>query len=95
MIIRATPNRMPGIRPPMKSWPMDTPPPAAIANRIMLWEGGIITPWQEEVTVTATEKSLSYPESVIMGMRMEPMEDVSATAEPEIPPKNMEARIFT
>ena len=30
-----------------------------------------------------------------MGMRMEPMEDVSATAEPEMPPKNMEARIFT
>lgn len=30
-----------------------------MANRIMLWDGGIITPWQEEVTVTATEKSLS------------------------------------
>ena len=59
MIIKATPSRIPGIKPPMNSWPMDTPPPAAMAKRIMLWEGGIITPWQEEVTVTATEKSLS------------------------------------
>ena len=59
MIISAMPRMMPGIRPPMNSWPMETPPPAAMANRIMLWDGGIITPWQEEVTVTATEKSLS------------------------------------
>ena len=57
----------------------------AMANRIMLWDGGIITPWQDEVTVTATEKSLS--ESVIIGIRMEPMDEVSATAEPEMPPK--------
>ena len=34
-------------------------PPWAMANRIMLWDSGIITPWQDEVTVTATEKSLS------------------------------------
>ena len=43
----------------MNSWPIDTPPPAAMANSIMLWEGGIMTPWHELVTVTATEKSLS------------------------------------
>ena len=58
-----------------------------MANRIMLWDGGIITPWQDEVTVTATEKSLPWPESVIIGIRMEPMDEVSATAEPEMPPK--------
>jgi len=30
-----------------------------------------------------------------MGISIAPMEETSATAEPEIPPKNMEARIFT
>ena len=30
-----------------------------------------------------------------MGISMEPSEEVSATAEPEMPPKNMEARMLT
>ena len=36
---------------------------------------------------TAVEKSASYPWSTIMGIMMEPMEAVSAAAEPEMPPK--------
>ena len=53
----------------------------------MLWLGGTSRPSQEEVMVTAVEKSASYPWSTIMGIMMEPMEAVSAAAEPEIPPK--------
>ena len=44
-------------------------------------------PSQDDVMVTAVEKSLSYPCSSIMGIRMEPREAVSAEAEPEMPPK--------
>ena len=32
----------------------EMPPPAATANRIMLWLGGITTPAIEDVTVTFT-----------------------------------------
>ena len=53
----------------------------------MLWLGGTSNPSQEDVMVTAVEKSSSYPSSTIMGIRMEPREAVSAAAEPEIPPK--------
>ena len=53
----------------------------------MLWLGGTSSPSQEEVIVTAVEKSGSYPSSTIIGIRMEPREAVSAEAEPEIPPK--------
>ena len=53
----------------------------------MLWLGGTSNPSQEEVMVTAVEKSTSYPSSTIMGIRMEPSDAVSAEAEPEMPPK--------
>ena len=53
----------------------------------MLWLGGTSRPSQEDVIVTAVEKSASYPSSTIIGMRMEPREAVSAAADPEIPPK--------
>ena len=42
---------------------------------------------QEEVIVTAVEKSASYPWSTIMGIIIEPIEAVSAAADPEMPPK--------
>ena len=61
----------------------------------MLWDGGIRTPWQAVVTVRPTVNSLSYPCLTIIGMTTEPSDDTSATAEPEIPPKNMESRQFT
>ena len=53
----------------------------------MLWLGGTRSPSQEEVIVTAVEKSPSYPWSTIIGIRIDPKEAVSADAEPEIPPK--------
>jgi len=50
-IIRRRPSPTPGMSPPRKSFPTETPPPAAMAKMIMLWLGGIRTP--------ATEKSAS------------------------------------
>ena len=53
----------------------------------MLCEGGTKRPSQEDVIVTAVEKSASYPSSTIIGIRIDPRDAVSADAEPEIPPK--------
>lgn len=47
------------------------------------------------VTVTATEKSASYPSLTIIGISIAPIEETSATAEPLIPPKSIEAMMFT
>ena len=47
------------------------------------------------VTVSATENSGVYPCLTIIGTTTEPKEETSATAEPEIPPKNMESRQLT
>ena len=56
--------------------------------------GGIIGPITEELAVTATEKSSSYPSLTIAGISAPPMAEVSATAEPDTPAKNMEATIL-
>ena len=48
--------RIPGITPPIKSLPTDTP--ETMANISMGMEGGIIMPTVEEATVTPVEKSL-------------------------------------
>ena len=61
----------------------------------MLWLGGIRIACTDPLTVTAVEKSRGYPLRSISGISTDPMEAVSATAEPEMPPKNVEARIFT
>lgn len=45
--------------------------------------GGIIGPITEELAVTATEKSSSYPSLTMAGIRAPPIAEVSATAEPD------------
>ena len=45
--------------------------------------------------VTAVENSPSYPSFFINGIRIEPKAEVSAVEEPDIPPKNILAKIFT
>ena len=52
-------------------------------------------PWVDDETVTATEKSRSYPFPTIIGMRIGPIDEVSATLDPEIPPKNIDATTLT
>ncbi len=52
-------------------------------------------PCTDPVIVTAVEKPSSYPFFFIIGMSMLPMAVVSAAEDPEMPPKNIEARILT
>ena len=52
-------------------------------------------PMVEEVAVIAALTSFGYFFRIISGIRMLPMEAVSATEEPEIPPKIILARMFT
>ena len=61
----------------------------------MLWLGGTRSPSQDDVIVTAVEKSSSYPCSTIIGIRILPRDAVSAAADPEIPPKKYDATILT
>jgi len=49
--------------------------------------GGIRIPMVEEVALIATEYSLSYPALFIVGIRMEPNPEASATEEPDTPAK--------
>lgn len=55
----------------------------------------MIMPMVEDATVIPAEASGGYPSFSMAGIRMEPRAEVSATEEPEIPPKIMEATMFT
>ncbi len=48
-----------------------------------------------EADVTAAEKSAGYPFFFMAGMRIDPNAAASATAEPEISAKNIEATMLT
>ena len=56
---------------------------------IMLWLGGMRTAWTAVVTVSAIAKFFVYPFFSMAGIMIDPREETSATAEPEMPPKNM------
>lgn len=83
--IRLRPTNIPGMMPPINMAPMEVLTVAPYTTITM--DGGIIGPMTDEEAVTATEKSGSYPSSTMAGISMPPMEEVSATAEPVIPPK--------
>ena len=57
--------------------------------------GGTTIPIVEEATVTPAANSGGYPRFSISGISTDPRADVSATDDPEIPPKIMLATIFT
>jgi len=57
--------------------------------------GGIIGPTVEEEAVIAAEKSTSYLSFTIAGISIVPIADVSATAAPVMPAKNMDATTLT
>jgi len=57
--------------------------------------GGIMIPMVEEAAVIAALTSLGYFFLIISGMRMLPMDAVSATEEPDIPPNIILASMFT
>ena len=55
----------------------------------------MIMPMVEEATVMPADADFGYPFSSMAGIRMLPSAEVSATEEPEIPPKIMEATMLT
>ena len=57
--------------------------------------GGIVGPIIEEAAVRAVAYGLEYPDLVIVGINMLPSAATSATAEPDIPEKNILARMLT
>ncbi|MPM63900.1 hypothetical protein SDC9_110784 [bioreactor metagenome] len=84
---------MPGIRPARKSFPTEAP--LTIAYMSIGTEGGMIIPMVEDATVMPAAKPLGYPFFTISGIRIDPRAEVSATDEPEIPPKIIDATTFT
>jgi hypothetical protein len=83
-----SPRRMPGIIPAKKRDPTDidmVPPHTSM--RIL---GGMITPITAEQAVIAMEKFLSYPSSIIAGIRTLPMPAASALDDPEIPANSID-----
>src|SRR5512146_3187733 len=81
---------IPGIAPARKRAAIETDP-AVWAKIIIGMEGGIIGPMTAEARAMEVAVSLLYPPFSIVGIIMAPMEEISATAEPETPPKNMQA----
>ena len=57
--------------------------------------GGIRIPRVEEQAVMAPASSAEYPSFPMAGIIREPMAAASATADPEMPPKNMAATTLT
>ena len=57
--------------------------------------GGIIGPITDDAAVTAAENRFVYPFFSIAGMSIEPIAEVSATAEPLKPANNILDRMFT
>ena len=55
----------------------------------------MIIPMVEDATVIPVDTPSGYPASTIAGISMDPSADVSATEEPDIPPKIMDATTFT
>src|SRR5947207_8564212 len=58
-------------------------------------DGGMITASVAAEDMTAAASGAGYPLDFIAGMRIEPRAETSATAEPEISAKNIEAPIDT
>jgi hypothetical protein len=67
----------------------------AMAYKIMGILGGMTIPMVEEAAVTAALTFLGYFFLIISGIRILPIEAVSATEEPEIPPKTILAKMLT
>src|SRR5512137_808300 len=86
--------RTPGTAPARKSAAMETDP-AVWAKMIMGIEGGMIGPMTHEARAMDVAVGRLYPPFSMVGIIMDPMDEISATAEPETPPKNMQARIVT
>ena len=75
--------------PATKSWTTELSD--MTAYRIMGIDGGMMMAMVAEDDVTAAAKPRGYPLFFMAGMRIDPRAATSATAEPDISAKNMEA----
>ena len=91
--IRLRPIRRPGTTPARNSRLRETP--VTTAKMIIGMLGGMITPIVDDDAVTAADRPGLNPRSIIGLIMMEPTADVSATAAPVIPPKNMLVAMLT
>src|SRR5210317_743719 len=87
------PPRTPGMIPATKSWTTELSD--MTAYRIMGIDGGMMMAMVAEEEVTAAANPLGYPLRLMAGMRMDPRAATSATADPDISAKNMEAATLT
>ena len=92
-IIRQMAKIMPGIKPPAKISPTDTP--ALMAYTTMGMLGGIIGPIVPATHCTPAENSGGNPFFSISGIIIPPMAAQVAGAEPDRAAKKAEARIIT
>src|SRR3989339_357800 len=92
-IMKDTPKSIPGIIPPRKSLPTDIP--VMLPNTIIGMLGGMMMPRVPDEAIIAAEKSLLYPHFSMLGTMMLLKAEVSAGAEPEMPPNNMPVRTLT
>jgi len=87
------PTKTPGIAPAKKSRPMEVSD--AMAYRIIGILGGMIMPIVEDAAVMAALTLLGYFFLIISGIKILPIEAVSATEEPEMPPNTILAKMLT
>ena len=89
MSMMARPTKIPGIYPAMNKAATDAVPPLARAKIIRTLLGGINRPVVEELMFTAALNSRGYPSFSILSVKVLPMADAAAMAEPEIAPKSI------
>src|SRR3982075_4159262 len=94
-MISENPSNSPGKTPAINSALIEIVPPVAKEYSTALWLGGTSSAWTEEVMVRWVANTRGEPAFSIGGIITEPIADVSATAEPEMPLRNVVASTFT
>ena len=79
----------------MNSALIEIVPPVASEYSTALWLGGTSRAWTEDVMVRLVANTRGYPAFSICGIMTEPIAEVSATAEPEMPLRKVVASTFT
>src|SRR5476651_1492013 len=93
--IRQKPSSRPGTTPAMNRVMIEIEPPVASEKITALWLGGTSSACTEAVIVTLVANTRGKPAFSICGIITEPMAEVSATAEPEIPLRKVVANTLT
>src|SRR5262249_61416320 len=90
-MISEKPSRRPGNTPAMNSALIEIVPPVASEYSTALWLGGTSSACTDEVMGRLVANTRGETAFSICGIMTDPMADVSATAEPEMPLRNVVA----